>query len=134
MPKLWYVAYHLDFPAWVVKRLQKLAREWIWAGRQSQIKWEVLATPVERGGLGLVDFPKRLHCLRAWWLKRATVLKGGGWVPLMQKVWEARFAPRGSSGDLATLVEGGGSRRLQYRGFWWGVAEGAHRIGIRLEG
>ena len=65
MLKLWYVAYHLDFPVWVVKRLQKLAREWIWAGRQSQIKWEVLATPVERGGLGLVDFPKHLHCLRA---------------------------------------------------------------------
>ena len=86
---------------------------------------------VERGGLGLVDFLKHLHCLHVWWLKRAAMLKWGRWVPLMQKVWEARFAPRGSAGDLSTLVEGGGSRRLWYTGFWWGVAEGAHRIGIR---
>ena len=57
MPKLWYLAYHLDFPAWVVKRLLKLAKDWIWAGRRSQISWETLALPVERGGLGLVDFP-----------------------------------------------------------------------------
>ena len=62
------------------------------------------------------------------------MLKGGGWVLLMQKVWEVRFAPWGSSGDLITLVEGQGSKRLQYRGFWWRVAEGAHRIGVRLEG
>ena len=133
MPKLWYLAYHLDFPAWVVKRLLKLAKDWIWAGRRSQISWETLALPVERGGLGLVDFPKKFHCLRAWWLQRAAVLRGGGWVPLMQKVWEARYAPRGSSGDLLEVVRCGSSRRLRYRGFWWGVVEGGHRIGLRWE-
>jgi hypothetical protein len=47
MLKLWYLAYHLDFPAWVVKRLLKLAKDWIWAGRRSQISWETLALPVE---------------------------------------------------------------------------------------
>ena len=56
--KLWYMAYHLDFLALVVKRLLKLVKDWIWAGHWCQIKWEVLAMPVERGGLGLVDFPK----------------------------------------------------------------------------
>jgi hypothetical protein len=133
-PKLWYVAYHLDFPAWVVKRLMNLARDWIWAGRRAQISWDTLVEPVLRGGLGLVDFPKRLHCLRAWWLKRAVDLQGGGWVPLMKKVWEMRVTPRGSTGDLLSLVVLNGSQRLRYKGFWWGVVDGAHRIGLRWRG
>ena len=59
------------------------------------------------------------------------MLKGGGWVLLMQKVWEVRFAPWGSSGDLSTLVEGGESKRLQYREFWWQVVKRVYRIDIR---
>ncbi len=133
-PKLWYVAYHLDFLAWVVKKLVKVARDWIWAGRRSQVSWDTLARPVVRGGLGLVDFPKRLHCLRAWWLKRAVELRGGGWVPLLQKVWEMRTSPRGSSGDLLSLVGLNGIRRLRFKGFWWEVADGAHRIGLHWQG
>ena len=32
------------------------------------------------------------------------------------------------------VVRCGGSRRLRYRGFWWRVIEGGHRIGLRWEG
>src|ERR1700757_560292 len=28
MPKLWYLVYYLDFPAWVVRRLLVMAKNW----------------------------------------------------------------------------------------------------------
>jgi hypothetical protein len=69
---------------------------------------------VEHGGLGLVDFPRRLRCLRVWWMKRIVEIHGQQWTLLAQKLWEKRFAPRDTVGDLVTMVNCRNVQTLRY--------------------
>ena len=79
---------------------------------------------VKDGGLGLVDFRRRLKVLRGWWGKRMLELDNGEWCGLAIDNWRIRFCPRGVDGeDLRSLLGVGTVNRLRFKGFWWGIVE-----------
>jgi exonuclease III len=72
------VTYHstvIPLPKWAVRKLDKLARNFIWNaddsenanGGRSLVNWKVVCTPKNLGGLGVVDLDRFGRALRLRW-------------------------------------------------------------------
>lgn len=73
-------------PVWVMKRLVKICRAWLWAGEQDctvgkcHVSWALLSRPKELGGLGVLDLTKFGRALRLRWLWHAWTTPERPWV------------------------------------------------------
>ena len=95
LPKVWYLAYHADFPAWVVKALKKMMSRWLWNGRRRQVKEEDLFGPGVEGGLGLVRLEDKLMALKTWWGCHIAMLKDNDLAVILWWLWDVRFCHPG---------------------------------------
>ena len=54
-------------PRIITKSMDNIIREFIWGGKKSKISYEILQTPKQEGGLGLVNLSNKDTSLKATW-------------------------------------------------------------------
>ena len=52
---LWYTGSVVPLPAWAEKKTSQIIFDFLWSGKNEQIKGEVCYLPYELGGLGVVN-------------------------------------------------------------------------------
>ena len=65
-----YVLNLTNLPNWVVPKLKSAILDFIWSGKRHKIKYSVLVSPIEKGGLGLLDVERMKYALRCKWVKK----------------------------------------------------------------
>ena len=62
--KFWYLSTILPLPVWVAHRFQKLVFPFLWGSKIETISCNTLYTPVDQGGLGLIDVITKSKALK----------------------------------------------------------------------
>ena len=65
-----YVLNLTNLPNWVVPKLKNAILDFIWSGKRHKIKYSVLISPLEGGGLGLLDVERMKYALRCKFIKK----------------------------------------------------------------
>jgi hypothetical protein len=75
-PVVTYHATVFDLPKWLIKKIDKLRRNFFWKGEDTQgnkgsaclVKWDVVYRPKEQGGLGIHNLSRFGRALQQRWL------------------------------------------------------------------
>jgi hypothetical protein len=87
-----YLAMAVDLPAWALKAIDKIRREFLWRGRKDakdghcHVAWGIVCRPIELGGLGISSIKELAWSLRMRWLWLAKTEPNRSWTSISIQV------------------------------------------------
>ena len=89
---LWYTGTVVPLPAWAEKKINQIIFDFLWSGKNEQIKCEVCYQPYELGGLKVVNVALKCRALlakSAVFITDSTKQSGSTWPGILSVVtWE----------------------------------------------
>ena len=82
LARVWYVAYLVHMPPWVLLELNKIVFNFFWSGKRDLVACSVLYHPFDAGGFSVVSIQFKVYSLLVQWVKRLAVCPNG-WVYLL---------------------------------------------------
>ena len=82
IPKLLYPCSVINTPEKVIKEAKAIITNYIWNGKKTKIRYEILCQTTGKGGINLVDIENKIVSLKLSWVKRLIQDKG---------TWKAYF-------------------------------------------
>ena len=79
IPQLTYIASVLPVPDYIVKNVTSAIYNFLWSGKRDKIKRCVVASPIDSGGLNMIDFQYHVKALKVAWIKRFLEFPAGKW-------------------------------------------------------
>ena len=96
----YYMSFY-EMPPWVIKRIDKIRRDFLWKGGHERgkglplVKWERVCKKREFGGLGIVNLKEmNMALLGKWWWRSYSDCKGV-W---HMTIFRSKFRRRGRGG------------------------------------
>ena len=93
LSKIWYLSYFISFPPYFFKILNKLLSTFIWDRHFSQISLSNFFTPIQHGGLGLLDPKLQVTAIKGWWIQQMTQPLQLPWFNLAISNFTQRYSP-----------------------------------------
>ena len=106
LSKIWFLAQVIPVPQKVITDLEGLVLDFLWGGRQTRVRKQVLYLPIKQGGLGLIDITTKIQSLHLRWVGKLldNTLKGPWKILMIYQLNKLRKATQGAS-VFRTFVE-----------------------------
>lgn len=83
LSRIWYVAFLVHMPRWVLSKLNSLVFKFFWAGKKKNlVRRDVVFQKKDSGGFSVVSVKFKVQALLVQWVKRSQKFQGG-WISLL---------------------------------------------------